>query len=108
MTPVRSDRCRELLERLSRYVDGDLGGAERRALTAHLRRCPCCDSMAESLKHTVSVCREAGSARLPPAVRARAKARVSALLLSESAAVGRTRPAKRPSRWAERGPRRSG
>lgn len=94
MTPVRPDRCRELLERLSRYVDGDLSGAERRALTAHLRRCPCCDSMAESLKHTVSLCRDASSTRLPPAVRARAKARVAALLVPGSGAGSRSRPAK--------------
>jgi anti-sigma factor RsiW len=98
MTPVRSDRCRELLVRVSRYVDGDLGGVERRALTAHLRRCPCCSSMAESLKHTVCLCRDASATRLPPAVRARAKARVEALLASESKTGNRARPSKRPSR----------
>ena len=98
MTPVRPDRCRQLVERLSRYVDGDLSGAERRELTAHLRRCPCCDSMAESLKHTVSLCRDASSTRLPPAVRARAKARVAALLVSESKTGNRARSSKRPSR----------
>ncbi len=95
MSPVRSDRCRQLLERLSLYVDGDLNGAERRSLMAHLRRCPCCDSLAESLKHTVSLCRDAHSSRLPPAVKARARARVAALLAAESQAESRARPAKR-------------
>jgi len=98
MTPVRSDRCRALLVRVSRYVDGDLGGAERRALTAHLRRCPCCNSMAESLKQTVGLCRDASATRLPPAVRARARARVAALLIAESKTPRGTRPAKRASR----------
>jgi len=98
MTRVRSDRCRQLMERLSRYVDGDLGGVERRSLVAHLRRCPCCDSMAESLKQTVSLCRDASSTRLPTAVRARAKARVAALLVSGSKTVNRARPPKRTAR----------
>jgi len=94
MTPARSDRCRALLERLSRYVDGDLNGAERRAVTAHLRGCPTCNSMAESLKHTVCLCRDASTTRLPPAVRARAKARVAALLVSQSKTGGRVRATK--------------
>jgi anti-sigma factor RsiW len=80
MKTAGSDRCRELLERLSRYIDGDLNGAQRRALRAHLRRCPCCHSVEESLRHTVSLCRDASATRLPAAVRARAKARVAALL----------------------------
>jgi len=95
MTRVRSDRCRQLMERLSRYVDGDLGGVERRSLVAHLRRCPCCDIVAKGLKHTVSLCRDASSTRLPPAVRAKAKARVAALLAPGSDAASRTRPARR-------------
>jgi len=79
-TPAHRERCRELLERVSRYVDGDVTPAERRAVVAHIRRCPCCQAMTEGLKQTVSVCRDASSTRLPPAVRARAKARIAALL----------------------------
>jgi anti-sigma factor RsiW len=74
------DRCRELLEQLSTYVDGELGGAERRTLRAHLKNCPCCQSMAESLQHTVEACRKAKTARLPADVRARARARIATLL----------------------------
>ena len=69
MNTTTSDRCRALLEQLSRYIDDDLSPAERRALTAHLRRCPCCQTMADSLKHTVDACRKAGTTRLPADVR---------------------------------------
>ena len=93
-TPARRERCRALLERVSRYVDGDVTAAERRAVLAHIRRCPCCQAMAEGLKQTVSVCRDVSSARLPAAVRARAKARVIALLASESAGGSRRKPVK--------------
>ncbi len=73
-------RCRDLLERLSLYVDGELKGAERRALLSHLRRCPCCEELAESLQRTVRLCQDAGKRRLPAAVRARARARIEELM----------------------------
>lgn len=80
MKTTSSDRCRSLLEQLSRYIDGELTPAQRRALTAHLRRCPCCQTMADSLKHTVEACRKAGAAKLPADVRGRARARIATLL----------------------------
>ena len=52
------DRCRELLVQLSNFVDGDLTAPERRAVVAHLKRCPCCQAMADGLKHTVETCRK--------------------------------------------------
>ncbi len=76
----KSPHCRDLLERLSLYIDGDLKGPQRRALMAHLRRCPCCGELAESLKRTVELCHEAGKTRLPAKVRARARARIAELL----------------------------
>jgi anti-sigma factor RsiW len=78
-TPA-SNRCRSLLEQLSKYLDDELTPAQRRSLTAHLRRCPCCQTMADSLKHTVDACRKAGTARLPADVRVRARARIATLL----------------------------
>ncbi len=77
------NRCRELLEQLSRYVDNDLGPQERRSLVAHLRRCPCCEEFADSLRRTVTLCQEAGRRRLPADVRARARSRIAELLRQE-------------------------
>jgi len=82
MTTPASDRCRALLEQLSKYIDDELTPAERRSLTAHLRRCPCCQTMADSLKHAVEACRKAGTSRLPADVRLRARARIATLLAS--------------------------
>jgi anti-sigma factor RsiW len=72
--------CRELVEQLSRFVDGDLSAADRRDVAQHLRHCPCCDDFVESLRRTVALCHEAGRTNLPPAVRARARRRISTLL----------------------------
>jgi len=74
------DRCRQLLELVSTYVDGDLTGADRRRVVAHLRQCPCCQAMANGLEQTVALCRQARSARLPADVRKRARARIASLL----------------------------
>ena len=83
-TPA-SDRCRSLLEQLSKYIDDEVTPAQRRSLTAHLRRCPCCQTMADSLRHTIETCRKAGTARLPEDVRSRARARIATLLASSPA-----------------------
>lgn len=90
MTSPAERECRRLRELLSRYIDGDLTGTERRAVTAHLRRCPCCQTMADGLKHTVELCHEAGSAKLPSDVRRRARARISSLLASDRSKRRRT------------------
>ena len=77
-----SARCRALVERLSRFIDDDLTAAERRAVRAHLRRCPCCDDFTDGLRRTVRLCQDARSTRLPADVRARARARVRELLVA--------------------------
>lgn len=79
-----SARCRAMVEGLSRFIDGELDARERRAVLAHLRRCPCCDDFATSLWQTVRLCRSAGRTRLPAAVRARALARVRRLLAAST------------------------
>jgi anti-sigma factor RsiW len=73
-------RCRDLMMRLSMYLDDELKPADRRAVTTHIRRCPCCEWFAESLRRTSLVCRRAGNRRLPPALRERARMRVARLL----------------------------
>jgi len=80
--PQPTDRCKQLLERVSRYLDGDLTADERRRMAQHLRTCPCCQHMADGMKHAVEECRKAGSRRLPADVRERAKARITTLLAS--------------------------
>ena len=82
MNATASDRCRTLLEQLSRYIDGEVTPAQRRSLAAHLKRCPCCQTMADHLQQTVDACRRVGGARLPADVRARARARIKTLLAS--------------------------
>lgn len=82
-------RCADFLERLSRYLDDDLPETQRRGIERHLRDCPCCEDILESLKFTVTACHEKGRPALPRDVRQRAKARVAELL--RQAPQGRSR-----------------
>jgi len=72
--------CEDLLERLSRYIDGELPADDCRTIQQHLDQCPECQQVLHSLEHTVDLCREEGRPDLPPEVRARALDRVHQLL----------------------------
>jgi anti-sigma factor (TIGR02949 family) len=83
--------CKDLLERLSRYLDDELPPQDRSSLEEHLRACPECKQVLHSLEHTVDLCREQGHPDLPPDVRARALQRVHQLLESTPLPIPRKR-----------------
>jgi anti-sigma factor (TIGR02949 family) len=76
--------CKELLERISRYMDGELPADERARMERHLHDCPECVEVLRGLEHTVDLCREEGRPDLPPDLRARALERVHLLLAQAS------------------------
>ncbi len=77
--------CKDLLERLSRYIDGELPADDRAGVERHLHDCPECVAVLRSLEHTVDLCREEGRPDLPPDLRARALDRVHRLLAASPA-----------------------
>ena len=89
--PAHDHRCADFLEQLSRYLDDDLPEAERCEIERHLRDCPCCKEVLQSLKFTVATCHEKGRPVLPREVRQRAKARVAELLRQTPRAKSRAR-----------------
>jgi anti-sigma factor RsiW len=91
MSERPSSECRAYLERLSRYVDGELPPRTRKDTVLHLRHCPCCHELVDSLRQTVTICHAAGRRRLPPDVRARAKARIEDLLAHPPSGPRRSR-----------------
>jgi anti-sigma factor RsiW len=66
--------CRETRERLSDYLDGDLGARSRRRVSRHLARCKHCRALLESLTRTLEQLRSLGtveqSSPVPATVRA--------------------------------------
>ena len=75
-----SARCRTLLVELSRYLDGDLTPARRRAVERHLDTCRCCGTVASRLLRTMAACHAAGQTQPPRTVMSRAAKRVRALI----------------------------
>ena len=78
--PRASVPCRKLLLELSRYLDGDLTPARRRAIEQHLDGCACCATLTVRLRTTVTACRAEGKRRPPRAVMLRAAERIRALV----------------------------
>jgi anti-sigma factor RsiW len=78
-------RCRELLQNVSAYLDGELDATACDAIERHSHDCPACATLVEGLRKTVGLCRQAAHVDLPESVRQRAKSAVRQLLDQESA-----------------------
>lgn len=50
--------CKALFERVSEYLDGELGPALCAKIEEHLRDCPQCEDCFEALRRTVGICRD--------------------------------------------------
>ena len=74
--------CGAILAGISAYLDGDADAAACQAIQRHCRDCAKCATVVEGLRESIGLCREAGSAPLPDAVRRRAKAGIERLLAS--------------------------
>ncbi len=72
--------CRETLEHIAAYLDGELPAAECQTVEEHCRACDACASAVAGLRQTVGLCRQVASAPLPEDVRIRALASVRKLL----------------------------
>ena len=72
--------CTAILANISAYLDGELDTTACDAIEKHCQRCPSCAAVVKGLRETVGLCREAGSAALPDAVRQRARDSVRRLL----------------------------
>jgi anti-sigma factor RsiW len=80
MTRRKTQECDVLIERLSAYLDGDLGPAACDRIRAHARTCARCAALIADLQQTVGICHKAARAPLPVPVRARAKRYIEELL----------------------------
>jgi len=61
--------CRELLGRLSEYLDGELDVSACEKIEEHMDDCPPCQAFLESLRRTVEHVRHAEPAAIPDDVK---------------------------------------
>lgn len=64
-------KCAELLGALSDYIDGELEARLCAEIEAHMRDCPDCQIMVDTLRKTVVLYRLHGQVEVPPDVRSR-------------------------------------
>jgi anti-sigma factor RsiW len=75
-----SKTCEQILTQISGYLDGDLDTTACETIEQHCQQCSSCAALVKGLRETVGLCRQAGSAPLPDAVRRRARESVRRLL----------------------------
>jgi anti-sigma factor RsiW len=80
MTPTHLPACRETLQSISAYLDGELDATACEAIERHSLGCPGCAALLDGLRKTAGLCRQAAKFELPEAVRERARAAVRQLL----------------------------
>lgn len=63
--------CRELLDQISVYVDGELESALCNELEAHLADCPNCRVMVDTVRKTITLYHRQATTQLPSGVEER-------------------------------------
>jgi anti-sigma factor (TIGR02949 family) len=63
-----SRECREIFERLSEYLDGELDPDLCSSLESHMDGCDPCQAFMESLRRTVRLVRDQDPRKVPPEV----------------------------------------
>lgn len=80
MTEPLDAGCRDVLTRISAYLDGELDAPACDDIERHCATCPSCAAVVQGLRETMGLCRQAATLPLPAGVRQRARDRVRALL----------------------------
>jgi hypothetical protein len=76
--PEEPADCRQTLELLSDYLNLELPPEACREIENHLAGCHPCEEFAQSLRHTVELCRRYQPQELPPPISERARAELLA------------------------------
>lgn len=66
-------QCKEFCEQLSDYLDGEIGKYECILIEEHLKECPPCAALYESLAKTLKLCSQGVSDDVPLDVQTRLK-----------------------------------
>jgi RNA polymerase sigma-70 factor (ECF subfamily) len=60
--------CRDVVDAFSRRLEGEIDPGLCAELESHLKTCPACRTRCDSLRATLTLCRSAGAAPVPPDV----------------------------------------
>ena len=68
--------CQKNFEKISEYLDGELGHDECRQIEQHLNTCPACQDCFAALKKTIDLCRKSAPEKIPEDMRKRLRAKL--------------------------------
>jgi RNA polymerase sigma-70 factor (ECF subfamily) len=78
--PAGTAECPEIVGLFSRYLEGEIGPVECRAMQAHVDTCSSCGPACASLRRTVALCRTAGREKLPANLERRVRKALEAVV----------------------------
>jgi RNA polymerase sigma-70 factor (ECF subfamily) len=91
-------RCGKHLERISQYLDGELGEKECMEVERHLAECPDCAACLDSMRKTIRLCKEMGKEKIPPEAAKRLRESLLACLSGNAEAAKKGRAKGRPKK----------
>ena len=76
---MTSEECKQVFERLSEYIDGELPPDLCEQMDRHIGDCPPCVQFVESLRKTTLLCRDSTASLRPEPVRDEDRAALRAI-----------------------------
>ncbi|MEI6226219.1 MAG: sigma-70 family RNA polymerase sigma factor, partial [Deltaproteobacteria bacterium] len=67
-SPVETPACPDVLQLFSQRLEGEISGSVCQELESHLLQCPRCSARCDSLRASLSLCKQAGDETVPPRV----------------------------------------
>ncbi|MFC1852928.1 anti-sigma factor family protein [candidate division CSSED10-310 bacterium] len=63
--------CKEIMKKISEYVDGELNEQDCQSIKEHINNCPACQTFIQSFSNTIELCKDLLKADIPPETRQR-------------------------------------
>jgi anti-sigma factor (TIGR02949 family) len=68
--------CKKIFERISEYLDGELGPDTCQEIEQHLMECPECMDCFDALKKSIALCRKSTREEIPQDMRERLRSKL--------------------------------
>lgn len=82
-TPPAARQCPDVLSALSRHLEGDLSARDCAAMETHVKECPACHTVCDSLRQALAICRASPLPEVPAATRDRVRQAIRACLAAD-------------------------
>ncbi|MGE0863341.1 MAG: sigma-70 family RNA polymerase sigma factor [Vicinamibacterales bacterium] len=78
--PPAGTTCLDVLNLLTRHLEGDISPEQCSEMERHVAQCERCEAACQSLRHTLALCRSVDAPSVPEPIRQRVREQIQALL----------------------------